>query len=182
MMNEKFSLSYLFGSNAPYIEELYEAYLSDPSSVDAHWKQYFDQVAALPGTSARDVPHAPIQASFINLAKKPTTQHVASQSSDFSAMQKQVAVLRLISAYRVLGSRNAKLDPLGRMGTQYFTELDPAHHGLTAADMAMQFSVSSNFSTSQKLPLSESIHKLQQTYCGTIGVEYMHITRCEEKH
>ena len=59
--------------------------------------------------------------------------------------------------------------------------MDPATYGLTAEDMAVQFSVSNTFSSNDRLPLSEIINKLQQTYCGTIGVEYMHITRSEEK-
>ncbi len=181
MMTEKIDFSYLFGSNAPYIEELYEIYLQDPNAVDANWKEYFDKLASEGGAS-RDVPHAPIQESFIQMAKRPNVVHAASQSLDFGKMEKQVAVLRLISAYRVLGSRNANLDPLGRMGNQHYEELDPAHHGLTAEDMATQFSVSSNFSSTLKLPLSEIIAKLKQTYCGTVGVEYMHITRSEEKH
>ncbi|UOO92716.1 2-oxoglutarate dehydrogenase E1 component [Vitreoscilla stercoraria] len=182
MMNEEFGLSYLYGSNAPYIEELYEMYLKDPSSVDSHWKQYFDEIVTLPGAAARDVAHAPIQQSFVEMAKRPVTQHAASASLDANAMKKQVAVLRLISAYRVLGSRHANIDPLQRMSSQYYSELDPASYGLTAEDMAVQFNASSNFSSSDRLPLSEIINKLQQTYCGTVGVEYMHITRSEEKH
>ena len=182
MMNEEIGLSYLYGSNAPYIEELYEMYLKDPSSVDSHWKQYFDEIVTLPGAAARDVAHAPIQQSFVDMAKRPVTQHAASVALDANAMKKQVAVLRLVSAYRVLGARHANIDPLQRMGSQYYSELDPATYGLTAEDMAVQFSVSNTFSSNDRLPLSEIINKLQQTYCGTIGVEYMHITRSEEKH
>ena len=55
MMDDKQSFSYLFGSNAPYIEELYENYLNDPNSVDEHWKQYFTQLAAQPGAVERDI-------------------------------------------------------------------------------------------------------------------------------
>ena len=60
-MDEKLNFSYLFGSNAPYIEELYESFLSDPNSVDEHWQQYFRELAAQPGAVARDVAHRPIQ-------------------------------------------------------------------------------------------------------------------------
>ena len=69
MMDKKLNFSYLFGSNAPYIEELYENYLTDPNSVDEHWKQYFDQLATQPGNATRDVAHRPIQESFANLAR-----------------------------------------------------------------------------------------------------------------
>ncbi|MDO4693867.1 MAG: 2-oxoglutarate dehydrogenase E1 component [Eikenella sp.] len=181
MMKDKADLSYLFGSNASYIEELYEAYLNAPDSIDSHWKTYFDQLATQAGHSAKDIAHRPIQESFANLSKqKPSA--AAKGGVDFNLMQKQVSVLRLMSAYRVLGSRAAKLDPLQRKGREYLSELDPKTHGLNDADMAVQFSVGSNFSASEKLPLSEIISKLQQTYCGTVAVEYMHITRSEEKH
>ena len=73
MMDEQQGFSYLFGSNAPYIEELYENYLNDPNSVDEHWKQYFSELVLQPGAVDRDVAHRPIQESFANLAKSRTT-------------------------------------------------------------------------------------------------------------
>ena len=73
MMDEQRNFSYLFGSNAPYIEELYENYLNDPNSVDENWKQYFTELAAQPGAVDRDVAHRPIQESFANLAKQRAT-------------------------------------------------------------------------------------------------------------
>ena len=183
MMKEQTGLSYLYGANAPYIEELYENYLKDPDTVDAYWKDYFDKVAALPGTVSKDVAHRPIQESFVTLAKQKSQQPAATAQGgvDFNLMQKQVSVLRLMSAYRILGSRNANLDPLQRKTKDYLEQLDPAHHGLTDADMAVQFYVGNNFSASQKLPLSEIIGKLEQTYCRSVGVEYMHITQPDEK-
>lgn len=179
MMEEKTSLSYLYGANAPYIEELYESYLKDRDSVDEYWKDYFDKVAALPGYVAKDIPQLPIQESFVNLSK----QHAAAQGSvDLNMLQKQVSVLNLMNAYRILGSRNANLDPLKRRPKEYLAELDPAQYGLTAADMSTKFYTGSDFSRSQQLPLSEIINKLDQTYCGTVGVEFMHITRPDERN
>ena len=70
MMKEQSSLSYLYGTNVPYIEDLYEAYLSSPDSVDSQWRQYFDQVAAMPGNTPKDVAHRPIQEAFANLAQQ----------------------------------------------------------------------------------------------------------------
>lgn len=183
MMKEQTSLSYLYGANAPYIEDLYEHYLKDPDSVDAYWKDYFDKVAALPGAIAKDVAHRPIQESFINLARQKNQGGSAAKGEiDFDMMQKQVSVLRLMLAYRILGARNANLDPLHRRPKEYLAQLDPSYYGLTDADMAIQFHSGSNFSGSDKMPLSEIINKLEQTYCRTVGVEFMHITRPEEKN
>lgn len=182
MMNEELGLSYLFGSNAPYIEELYEQYLSDARSVGDYWKQYFDELVKLPGFTEKDRPRLPVEKSFGELTRRPQIQATASRPADMDAMQKQVSVLRLTSAYRVLGSRKANLDPLKRMGERYVPELDPANQGLDDTDMARTFSVGSNFAANRQLPLSEIIAKLEQTYCRTIGVEFMHITSSPEKN
>ncbi|OWY39196.1 2-oxoglutarate dehydrogenase E1 component [Xenophilus sp. AP218F] len=181
MMQSMYSHSYLFGGNAPFIEELYEQYLADANAVPQEWREYFDKLAQSPGAAERDVPHQPIQESFIQLAKKPAVGQRSSAVGDWESMQKQVGVLKLISAYRVLGSRQANLDPLRRMDQQTIRELDLATHGLTDADMAVQFNVGSLVGP-QKLPLSDILARLKQTYCGNIGVEYMHITTSAEKN
>src|SRR6201988_4242996 len=72
MMQEYSSNSYLFGGNAPYVEELYEAYLDNPGSVPDSWRSYFEalqHVPALDGSEARDVAHAPVVESFAQRAK-----------------------------------------------------------------------------------------------------------------
>ena len=72
MMQEYRSNSYLFGGNAPYVEEMYEAYLDNPGSVPDNWRAYFDALQNVPaadGTEARDVAHAPIVESFAQRAK-----------------------------------------------------------------------------------------------------------------
>lgn len=182
MMDEKLNFSYLFGSNAPYIEELYENYLTDPNSIDEHWKQYFDQLAAQPGNAVRDIAHRPIQESFANLARNKSAAAATAGSIDYSMLQKQVSVLRLMSAYRIQGAGTAQLDPLKRTPPKNVDALDPAFHGLSDTDMAIQFSMGDgDFSGNAKLPLSEIISKLKQTYCGHIGIEYMHIADSTER-
>ncbi len=180
-MNEKLNFSYLFGSNAPYIEELYENYLDNPHSVGEVWQQYFCELAAQPGAVERDVAHYPIQQSFANLAKR---QNIAAVTGniDENLLQKQIAVLRLISAYRIQGSGAAKLDPLGLKKPRNADGLSPEAHGLSNADMAVQFSLGEgDFGGATKLTLADIISKLQQTYCGHIGVEYMYIENREER-
>lgn len=180
-MNEKLNFSYLFGSNAPYIEELYENYLDNPHSVGEVWQQYFRELAAQPGAVERDVAHYPIQQSFANLAKR---QNIATVTGniDENLLQKQIAVLRLISAYRIQGSGAAKLDPLGLKKPRNADGLSPEAHGLSNADMAVQFSLGEgDFGGATKLTLADIISKLQQTYCGHIGVEYMYIENREER-
>ena len=178
MMKEQSSLSYLYGTNVPYIEDLYEAYLSSPDSVDSQWRQYFDQVAAMPGNTPKDVAHRPIQEAFANLAQQ---RGGAAGGVDFAAMQKQVAVLSLISAYRSLGNRAADLNPLDRTHIRQLPELDPKTYGLSDADMNTPFHVGTDLSGSPKLPLAEIIRHLKQIYCGPLSLEYMHIPDTAER-
>ena len=179
MMKEQSSLSYLYGTNVPYIEDLYEAYLSSPDSVDSQWREYFDQVAAMPGNTPKDVAHRPIQEAFANLAQQ--RGGAAAGGVDFAAMQKQVAVLSLISAYRSLGNRAADLNPLDRTHIRQLPELDPKTYGLTDADMNTPFHVGTDLSGSPKLPLAEIIRHLKQIYCGPLALEYMHIPDTAER-
>src|SRR3569833_2595929 len=83
MMQQYLSNSYLFGGNAPYVEELYEAYLNNPGSVPDNWRAYFDamqHVPAVDGSTKPDVAHAPVVASFAERAKQgPIRTVVASQ-------------------------------------------------------------------------------------------------------
>lgn len=180
MMDEQQSFSYLFGSNAPYIEELYESFLNNPNSVDDYWKQYFTELAAQPGAVERDVAHRPIQESFVNLTR---SRNTAVGTMDESMLKKQVGVLRLMSAYRIQGSGAAQLDPLNRKEPRYIQGLDPKHHGLSDSDMAVKFSVGDGdfAGSNDKLTLSEIVSKLKQTYCGQIGIEYMYIEDQKER-
>src|SRR5437773_544363 len=126
MMKQFLGSSSLFGSNAPYIEELYESYLSDPTSVGAEWRAYFDELQKTAGVVAKDVAHTPVIEAFANLAKQSPlairrAQTVVAPQID----KKQVSVLQLINAYRFLGSRHAALDPLQLHDRQVVPELDP---------------------------------------------------------
>jgi 2-oxoglutarate dehydrogenase E1 component len=69
MMQQLLSNSYLFGGNAPFVEELYEQYLVNPGAVPAQWREYFDQLQLLPGAGAKDVAHAPVVESFVQRAR-----------------------------------------------------------------------------------------------------------------
>jgi 2-oxoglutarate dehydrogenase E1 component len=180
VMKEFLGNSYLYGSNAPFIEELYEAYLADPESVSGQWREYFDQLQR--GATARDVAHGPVIESFIRLARQrpvaPSQTVLAQIEAD---AKKQVAVLQLINAHRFLGVRQADLDPLKRQEHPYIQELDPAYYGFTAADMDTEFNVGSFVGGGRTMTLREVLAALRETYCGSVGVEYMYIADVQQK-
>ena len=94
---------------------------------------------------------------------------------------KQVKVLQLINAYRFRGHQHANLDPLGLWKQERVADLDPAYHDLTEADFRESYNVGSFAIGKDTMKLGELIAALKQTYCGSIGAEYMHITSTEEK-
>ena len=184
MMQEYRSNSYLFGGNAPYVEEMYEAYLDNPGSVPDNWRAYFDALQNVPaadGSASRDVAHAPVVESFAQRAKANAFGNKAS-NADLAIAHKQVHVQSLIAAYRFLGSRWADLDPLKRQERPKIPELEPAFYDLSEADMDLSFSATNTyFSTAENMTLREIVQALRETYCGSIGAEYMHITDPAEK-
>src|SRR2546430_3604952 len=98
-MREFLSNSYLFGANAPFIEELYETYLDDPQSVPEQWREYFDRLQRLPaganaGSGGRDVAHAPIIETFPRRARAGAA-HPGSAVAGFD--RKPISVLQFIS-------------------------------------------------------------------------------------
>ena len=177
MMQDQRDSSYLFGGNAPYVEELYESYLHDPASVADHWRDYFDnvkQVPAVDGSSRVDIAHGPIVASFAERAKQGPIRTV-SDSADSEMGRKRVAVQQLIAAYRNVGNRWADIDPLKRTERPDIPELNPAFYGFTDGDMDIVFNTSNTFFGRTEMTLRDLLQALRETYCGTIGPEYMFI-------
>ncbi|MDZ7653383.1 MAG: thiamine pyrophosphate-dependent enzyme [Burkholderiaceae bacterium] len=176
--------SYLFGGNAPYVEELYERYLDNPGSVPDKWRAYFDQMQLVPAadgsTSSPDVAHAPIVESFAQRAKAGTLRPTVAPT-DLSVARKQVHVQSIIAAYRFLGARWADLDPLKRQERPSIPELEPGFYDLTEADMDTVFSASNTYFGQEQMTLREIIKALRQTYCSTIGAEFMYISDPAEK-
>jgi 2-oxoglutarate dehydrogenase E1 component len=167
--------SQLFGMNDVFVEGLYEDYLADPASVPATWRAYFDGLQAAPG-AAHEVAHTPVQRAFAALPRRSAVPDAAGDAM----FRKQVAVLQLINAHRFLGVRIASLDPLGRHARPQVPELDPAYYGFTDADMDTTFETGS-LVAAQRMTLREILQLLRQTYCASIGAEYMYLSDIAQK-
>jgi len=175
--------TYLFGGNAPYVEEMYENYLANPGSVPDSWRDYFDalqHVPAVDGTNAKDVPHLPVVNAFAERAKQGGTK-VVMASADAEMGRKRTAVQQLIAAYRNVGARWADLDPLKRTERDKIPELEPSFYGFSDADQEAVFNTSNTFFGKESMSLRELMNALRETYCGTIGAEYMYITDQNQK-
>ncbi|SFP27729.1 2-oxoglutarate dehydrogenase E1 component [Variovorax sp. 770b2] len=171
--------TYLFGGNAPYVEEMYENYLSNPGSVPDNWRSYFDALQNVPaadGTNTRDVPHLPVINAFAERAKQGTTKVVQASGADSELGRKRTSVQQLIAAYRNVGARWADLDPLKRAERPAIPELEPSFYGFTDADLETVFNTSNTFFGKETMSLRDLLNALRETYCGTMGAEYMYTT------
>jgi len=178
-MNQLFDSTMFFGGNAPFVEELYENYLDDPTSVPDEWRDYFDRLAQMPGYVARDVAHAPVIAAFAELGKDGGFRPVATAPA--ADNRKQSAVGQLVTAYRAMGTRWADLDPLKRLPRPKIDELDLAFYGFDDVDLNRNFSTGTLRGLPETAKLGDILETLKQTYCGTIGVEYMYLADYHEK-
>ena len=183
MMQEFNANSYLFGGNAPYVEELYESYLNNPGSVPDNWRAYFDamqNVPAVDGSAKPDVAHAPVIASFAERARSGPIR-VVNAASDIEMGRKRTAVQQIVAAYRYLGSQWANLDPLQRQERPDIPELEPAFYGLSDADMDARFNISNTYFGPEDCSLRDLMNFLRDTYCRSIGAEFMYISNPIEK-
>jgi 2-oxoglutarate dehydrogenase E1 component len=179
MMKEMLGNSYLFGSNAPFIEALYEAWLRNPEAVEPRWRDYFDELQRIDAGKA-DVSHFDVQERFVELARESRSSAPTVVINRPQLGEKQLGVLQLIAAYRILGVRLADTDPLKRQEKPSIQELDPAFYGLGAADMGTLFNTGTLVGP-REMKLADILQFLRDTYCRTIGVEYMYITDMAQK-
>ena len=177
MMRQFQDNSYLFGGNAPFVEELYESYLNNPQSVSDSWRAYFDQLQVLPGSggaSLKDVAHAPVVESFVQRAKMNRFGKPAAAEQGVSE-RLQVAALLLVTSYRIAGSRWATVDPLNRVQRPAVPELETAYYDLAEADLDTVVN-SGSFVGLDRVTLRDLVQALRDTYCRNIGYEYMFVS------
>ncbi|HYD97973.1 MAG TPA: 2-oxoglutarate dehydrogenase E1 component, partial [Alphaproteobacteria bacterium] len=201
--------SFLFGANATFIADLYKRWLDEPTSVDASWQELFaqlgddaraivadshgaswsprarlsalvDEVAAPPAPPKADAKGPkPNGAAAPAPAAKPQ-QEAMSQADIRRATIDSIRALMLIRAYRIRGHLMADLDPLGLAPKATHPELDPATYGFGEGDYDRPIFLN-NVLGHETLSLRQILDILRRTYCGRIGVEFMHIQDPEQK-
>jgi len=162
--------SSLYGSNAGFVENLYERFLEDPDSVEASWQKEFGDIH---NGADFETPHSPVVERFAQLALKSQGRLAKLQGFTEESVKKQSAVARLINHYRVRGHQIAANNPLGKTLPPP-ADMDPTYYGLSEPDMDTLFDTGALYGI-DRLPLRDIIANLQEIYCGSIGAEYMHI-------
>ncbi len=207
--NAAFALtSFLYGSNAPYLEELYARYETDPKALDAEWQSFFRSLK----DDARDVAEnargptwrrpdwprpernnlvAALDGDWTEVTKtlgakvkaqaQAQTKGVELASADVErATRDSIRALMLIRAYRARGHFHANLDPLGLEPPKNEEELDPASYGFGEADLDRPIFLDKVLGL-EFGTLREIIAILRRTYCQTLGVEFLHISNGAQK-
>jgi len=198
--------SFLYGSNAGYIEDLYARYEKDPAAVDAEWQTFFQALKDSPTDIERSArgaswkrPNWPPRANGDLVAAldgqwaeaekrfgekitaKAQAKGVELSSSDVQqATRDSIHALMLIRAYRMRGHFHAKLDPLGIQVEPDEAELDPRSYGFQEADMDRRIFLDKVLGL-DFASMREIVTILRRTYCQTLGVEFMHISNPAQK-
>ncbi|WP_416397909.1 2-oxoglutarate dehydrogenase E1 component [Allohahella sp. A8] len=184
-MEELWQSAHLAGGNLAYVEDLFESYLTNPNSVPEKWRDFFDKLPAQnPDKQTADVSHAVVRDQFRALAKRrPSVGGTggADYQTTTEHERKQVRVINLITAYRLLGHQKASLDPLALQPRPHVVDLDLAYHGLNEADKDTVFQAGTLRFGVETMTLGELIKGLEFTYCDTVGTEYMHVSNTEER-
>ena len=191
------------GSNAAYIADLYARWIAQPDSVDPSFAELFEALndeARSVLTDASGASWAPRrfevgepETAKAEIAKpwsakpgakgaKPATSDASNQTEAQvrAATLDSIRALMMIRVYRVRGHLEARLDPLGLTVPKAHPELDPAAYGFTEADMDRTIFID-NVLGREQATAREILQVLRSTYCGPIGVEYMHIQDPDQK-
>ena len=184
--------SYLYGPNGPYIADLYDQYLADPSSVDDSWATLFADLRGDADAILEEVdgPGWGIEAKQARANGKANGKGAAKTNGASGASIDAVSVraatldsiraLMLIRAYRIRGHLYAELDPLGLHEIEYHPELDYKTYGFDESDLDREIFID-NVLGMETATLRSIMDAVQATYCGKIGVEFMHIQDPDQK-
>ena len=209
-LNQVFAeTSFLYGSNASFIEDLHEKWATDPASVSGEWRAFFDQLrdnadsvkaSGAAGSWGRSVTEEPTEATGVFDGrwpspkadpKKPGATPAAavapapaaaavSVETIRAAAHDSIRALMLIRSYRVRGHLQATLDPLGIEQATNNPELTPEFYGFSEADLDRPIYLDGVLGL-QTGSIREVLGILRRTYCGNIGIQFMHIAEPEEK-
>jgi 2-oxoglutarate dehydrogenase E1 component len=174
----------LFEGNLAYLENLYQAWRADPKGVDPAWVPWLR--ALEDGRLEEPRPPEPAPGRTAGRVSPPALARAAGPAGPGPGPgSSQGRLESLLWAYREAGYFYARLNPLlpgGEPGTNYlyprargaYEQLSLETFGLGSADLDRQFAPVGYLQTG-RAPLREILQALEQTYCGSVGVEVLHI-------
>jgi 2-oxoglutarate dehydrogenase E1 component len=162
----------LTSPDAGRVAQLYDRYRSEPGAVEPAWQEFFRSLDAGAVALLEGVSGGPPQSP--SATKPPPAGDARAAALD------SIRVLRLIDAYRTTGHLEAKLDPLRLRPIERQADLDPRNLGMSEEDLDRPVFVNGELGLDVATP-REIVRSLRRIYCGTAGVEYMHILDPEQR-
>jgi 2-oxoglutarate dehydrogenase E1 component len=160
--------TFLGGADAAFIAALYARFRDDPDAVDRSWRRFFSELKEDGAELITEIERPQWR------APPATAAATLDEDALLRATSASIRALQLIRAYRVRGHLEADLDPLGLDRRPPQPELDYKSYGFAEADLDREIWIN-NLWDHERLRLREIVAVLRRTYCGRIGVEYMHI-------
>ncbi|MEX2299904.1 MAG: hypothetical protein WD733_03140, partial [Bryobacterales bacterium] len=165
--------------NLAFVEGLFSDYLKDPDSVPTQWRQYFREISAEINGGGRSgawdagawLAGPTFRPPGLFEARGAAARADGRRIEQATGLQGRVD--KLVRNFRVRGHIAANLDPLG-LPRPSPPEIEPGYYGLTQADMGRPVSPSTLSASSPKT-VGEVIERLRNTYCRSIGAQFMHI-------
>ena len=178
-MEALFSESFLFASNASFVENIYHQYLDQPNSVSEHWQTVFK---GLNGSTRaeKEFDHREIAEKFKGISLSRAESVAINDPVAVAHEAKQVAVLQHINAYRFSGHIKADINPLHLDVPDVPSELDLSFRDFTEQDLDQEFNTGS-LAGPERATLRQIVKILENTYCGSIGSEYMYLSDTQKK-
>ncbi len=175
----------LNGGNAAFIADLYARWVAAPQSVDPSFAELFASLndeARSVLTDATGASWAPRPSGFDPAEAAPALpeRRAGTEAAVRAATLDSIRALMMIRVYRVRGHLEAKLDPLGLQVPKSHPELDPRTYGFTEADWDRPIFIDRVLGR-ESATLREIMAILRASYCGPVGVEFMHIQDPEQK-
>jgi 2-oxoglutarate dehydrogenase E1 component len=145
--------SFLGTSHIGFIEDLYKEYLSDPDSIEPSWRAFFQGY---------------------DFSKSDFSDLLEDQTVLPDEVRKEFSVLNLVHGYRTRGHLFTQTNPV-RTRRKYSPDLSLKNFGLNGSDLELKFQAASELGLESPASLRDIINHLENTYCRSIGVEYMYV-------
>jgi 2-oxoglutarate dehydrogenase E1 component len=190
---KKLAASWLNGESSYYIEELYDRWKENPNNVDPSWNEFFTKISA--GISPEEAYPIPDSTKYSLQLARMAAMNVSLPTTDAALVspkiiEESLKVMLLVRSYQIRGHAMANLDPLGLAKPVVYPELTLANYGWNDSDLDREVflplhpDITSGFIVDgrTKKTLRQILDKLKLIYCGTIGIEYMHIQSRQQRN
>jgi len=185
------------GVSPSFVEAMYHRYAADPSSVEPSWRSWFEGLENTASGPSWKRPNWPLSdtddltagldPTQMTLPKKAASKPAAATAASpvngddiTRAVSDAIRAMMLIRTYRVRGHLAANLDPLGLSKRELPADLTPEYHGFSGADLDRKIYLGGTLGL-ETATVKEIVAILQANYCGSVGLEYMHISDTEER-